>query len=183
MGFPSKLKNVNFHIDGIGFLGTIEEVELPKIALKTDDFRGGGMLGPVDIDMGLDKIELGATMAGLIAEAIAGFGATAIDAALTRFSGAYQDDQTGRVRAVEIACLGRWKEIDWGNAKPGDATQHKYKLGCSYFRLTVDSVDWMEIDLIGGTFVVFGVDRYAQIRAAIGGEGFAGLGLSVSVNF
>lgn len=168
MGFPSKLKNLNLYIDGNGYLGEIEEVELPKIMLKMDDFRGGGMLGPVEIDMGLDKIELGVTMAGLIAGVIASFGAPATDAALTRFAGAYQNDQTGQVQAVEIACLGRWKEIDWGNAKAGDNTQHKYKLTCTYYSLSVDGVPWMEIDLINAIFVVFGQDRYADIRAAIG---------------
>lgn len=168
MGFPSKLKNMNYFIEGFGYLGTIEEVEMPKIALKTDDWRGGGMLGPVDIDMGLDKIEIGATMGGLIASAIAGFGATAVDAVLTRFAGGYQNDQTGEVQTVEIAVLGRWKEIDWGNAKVGDGTSHKYKMGCSYFKLTVDGLDWMEIDLVNAIFIVFGIDRYAEIRAAIG---------------
>ena len=168
MGFPSKLKNLNLYIDGNGYLGEIEEVELPKIMLKMDDFRGGGMLGPVEIDMGLDKIELGVTMAGLIAGVFASFGAPATDAALTRFAGAYQNDQTGQVQAVEIACLGRWKEIDWGNAKAGDNTQHKYKLTCTYYSLSVDGVPWMEIDLINAIFVVFGQDRYADIRAAIG---------------
>ena len=168
MGFPFKLKNLNFYIDGTGYLGEVEEVELPKIMLKVDDFRGGGMLGMVDIDMGLDKIELGVTMAGLMAGVIAKFGAPAVDAALTRFAGAYQNDQTGQVQAVEIACLGRWKELDWGNAKAGDNTQHKYKLGCSYYKLSVDGVEWMEIDLVNAIFVVFGQDRYADIRAAIG---------------
>ncbi|WP_225206252.1 phage major tail tube protein [Novosphingobium huizhouense] len=169
MGFPSKLKQLDCFIDGQGHLGTVEEVELPKIALKTDDWRGGGMLGPVDIDMGLDKIEMGVTMGGLIEAAIRSFGASATDAALVRFAGAYQDDQTGAVRAVEVAVLGRLKEIDWGNAKTGDNTSHKYKYGCSYFRLTVDGVEWMEIDMINMIFRVFGADRYAEIRAAIGG--------------
>ncbi|WP_408586575.1 phage major tail tube protein [Novosphingobium sp.] len=169
MGFPSKLKQLDCFIDGQGHQGTVEEVELPKIALKTDDWRGGGMLGPVDIDMGLDKIEMGVTMGGLVESAIRSFGASAADAALVRFAGAYQDDQTGNVRAVEIAVLGRLKELDWGNAKVGDNTAHKYKYGCSYYRMTVDGVEWLEIDLINMIFRVFGVDRYAEIRAAVSG--------------
>ena len=34
--------------------------------------------------------------------------------------------------------------------------------------VTVDGEDWVEIDMIGGTFIVFGIDRRAEIRAAIG---------------
>jgi len=166
MGFPSKLKDVNFYVDGTGFIGEIDELGLPKIAIKTDSYRAG--LGEVDIDQGLDKIELDVIMGGLIADIIAGFGSTISDGVLTRFAGAYQDDQTGEVRAMEIACRGKWKEMDFGNAKRGGETAHKYKLGCSYYEMTVDGLQWMEIDLINRVFVVMGVDRYAEIRAAIG---------------
>jgi P2 family phage contractile tail tube protein len=64
--------------------------------------------------------------------------------------------------------MGRYTEIDFGNGKPGDNSTHKYKVGCSYYRLIVDGVDWIEIDLINMIFIVFGVDRYAEIRAALG---------------
>lgn len=182
MGFPSKLKNLNFYIDGVGYLGETEEVELPKVTLKTDDYRGGGMIGTVEIDMGVDKLELGVTMAGLIAGALKGFGLPAVDGVLTRFAGAFQNDQTGAVQTVEIACLGRWKEVDWGNAKAGDNTQHKYKLAVSYYRLTVDGVDWLEIDLVNAVFNVFGTDRYAQIRAALGVDGGFAPGVSLTAS-
>jgi P2 family phage contractile tail tube protein len=168
MGFPSKLKNMNLFLDGTGYLGTVEEVTVPKLTLKMDEWRGGGMLGPVMADMGLDKLEAEFTMGGLIAGALRQFGATALDAALLRFAGAYQDDSTGAVQAVEVVLLGRYSEIDMGNAKPGDNTQHKYKLACTYYKLTVDGLDWLEIDMLGGLFIVFGVDRYADIRDAIG---------------
>jgi P2 family phage contractile tail tube protein len=64
--------------------------------------------------------------------------------------------------------MGRYTEIDFGNAKSGDNTTHKYKLACSYYRLIVDGVDWIEIDLINMIFTVMGIDRYADIRAALG---------------
>lgn len=168
MGFPSKLKDMGLYLDGNDHRGEAAEVTVPKLMIKFEDWRGGGMLGPVPIDMGLDKLELEFTIGGLIASALRSFGAATHNAGLVRFAGAYQDDTTGEVQAVEIVVLGRYAEVDFGNAKPGDDTQHKYKMACSYYKLTVDGVDWIEIDLVAGIFKVFGIDRRAEIRAAIG---------------
>jgi len=168
MGIPSKLKNMNVFGDGVSYLGQVSEVTLPKLALKTEGYRGGGMIGEVELDMGLDKLELEFNAGGIITDLIGKFGASAHDATMLRFAGAFQSDQTGRVQAVEAVCRGRYTEIDMGKGKPGDDTEHKFKMSCSYFRLIVDGADLVEVDVIAGVFVVDGIDRYAEIRAAIG---------------
>lgn len=169
MGMPQKLKNMNLFLDGASHLGVVAELTVPKIALKMEDWRGGGMLGPIPIDQGLEKIEPEFTLGGLMATAIRQFGATTHDAVLLRWAGAFQEDGTGAVKAVEMICRGRYSELDWGNQKPGDDTEHKAKLACSYFKLSVDGQVWMEVDMLGAVFIVFGIDRYAEIRAALGG--------------
>lgn len=55
MGLPRKLKNLNTYVDGEGFLGTVAEFEEPKLAIATEEWRGGGMLGPVMLDKGLRR--------------------------------------------------------------------------------------------------------------------------------
>lgn len=168
MGFPAKLKNFNVFLDGTSYLGIATEVTPPKFAIKMEEWRGAGMIGPVMIDVGLDKMEVDFTLGGLATVPFRDFGATQYDAALLRFAGAYQDDSTGAINALELTVNGRYQEIDFGNAKAGADTEHKYKLVCSYVRLTVDGVTWAEIDLVAGTYLIFGQDRYAQIRAALG---------------
>jgi hypothetical protein len=169
MGFPSKLKDMNFFEDGTSFKGQIPEVTLPKLTMKLEEYRAGGMLGPVPINFGLEKIDLEFKAGGLVRELFRNFGATLADAKLNRFAGAYQDDSTGTVVACEIVTRGITAEIDMGTAKPGDDTEQTFKTACSYYKMTVDGEDWIEADMIGGTFIVFGVDRRAGIRAAIGG--------------
>jgi P2 family phage contractile tail tube protein len=169
MGLPSKLKNFNLFLDGVGHIGEIAEVTLPKLTTQVEDWRGGGMLGPIAADLGLEKLEAEFTAGGLIAAALRQFGAATHDAAQVRFAGAYQSDGTGRVQAVEAIMRGRYTEIDLGNAKTGSDTEHKYKLAASYYRLVVDGVAWIEVDLLAPSFIVFGQDRYAEIRAAIAG--------------
>ena len=168
MGFPSKLKDMNFFEDGTSYKGQIPEVTLPKLTMKLEDYRAGGMAGPVPIDFGLEKIELEFKAGGLVKGLFRQFGAVALDATLNRFAGAYQDDSSGAVVSCEIVTRGRTSEIDMGSAKVGDDTEQTFKTTCSYYKLTVDGEDWIEIDMIGGTFIVFGIDRRAEIRAAIG---------------
>lgn len=168
MGFPSKLKNMNLFGDGDSYLGTVAEVTVPKLTMKMEDWRGGGMIGPVQIDQGLDKINLEFKLGGVLAGPFRQFGASGHAAMLNRFAGAYQDDDSGAVQAVEVVTRGRISEIDPGNAKPGDDTEHTFKVACSYYKLVVDGVEWIEIDVVSGIFIVFGTDRYAEIRDAIG---------------
>lgn len=168
MGLPAKLKNMNLFHDGTSFLGMVPEVTLPPLKLMTEDFRGGGMLGPIPVDLGLDKLEMEFTAGGLMREPLRKFGVTAHDGVLLRFAGAYQADTTARVMAAEVIGRGRYTEMDMGNAKPGSDTEHKYKAGLSYYKLVIDGQQEIEIDMLNGVFNVGGADRYAEIRAAIG---------------
>ena len=168
MGLPSKLKNMNLFLDGVSHLGVVSEVTVPKLAIKMEEWRGGGMLGPIMIDQGLEKIETEFTLGGLMTSALRQFGATRHDAVLLRFAGAYQEEGAGQVKSVEMICRGRYSELDFGNAKPGDDTEHKSKLAVSYLKIDIDGRTWIEIDLLGAIFIVDGVDRYAEIRDAIG---------------
>lgn len=168
MGFPSKLKDMQFFEDGTSYKGQVTEVTLPKLTMKLEDYRAGGMGGPVPIDFGMEKLELEFKAGGLVRGLFRSFGAVAFDANLNRFAGAFQDDSTGAVVSCEVVTRGRTSEIDMGTNKVGDDTEQTFKTICSYYKLTVDGEDWIEIDFIAGTQIVFGVDRRAAIRAAIG---------------
>lgn len=168
MGFPSKLKDMNFFEDGTSFKGEIPEVTLPKLALKLEEYRAGGMLGPVPINFGVEKIEFEMKAGGLVRDLFRQFGATSLSGKLNRFAGAYQDDSTGAVVSCQVVTRGITSEIDMGTAKPGDDTEQTFKTFCSYYKLEVDGEEWIEIDMIAGIFIVFGNDRRAEIRAAIG---------------
>ncbi|MBI6358056.1 phage major tail tube protein, partial [Proteus mirabilis] len=52
MALPRKLKNFNLFMNGVNYVGVAEELTLPKITRKLEAYRGGGMNGSVQIDMG-----------------------------------------------------------------------------------------------------------------------------------
>lgn len=168
MGLPRKLKNMNAFVDGRSFLGVIAEFEEPKLAIKTEEYRGGGMLGAVMMDMGLEAMEAKIKMGGHEASLIRKFGTTRVDGVRLRLVGAYQRDDGGSAQAVECFIGGRFTEINPGTAKAGEDTEHEYTVPLSYYRREVDGRVEVEIDMVAGVFVVDGIDRYAEIRAIIG---------------
>ncbi|MEW4466296.1 phage major tail tube protein [Parasphingorhabdus sp. JC815] len=167
MSLPRKLKNLNASVDGKSYLGVIPEYVEPKLAIKMEEYRGGGMIGAVQIDMGLEPMEAELTMAGHTASLFRKFGTTDVEGVRVRLIGAYQSDDGGNAQAVEIYLGGRFQEIDPGTAKPGDDTEHKYKLPVAYYKRVVDGRTELEIDMLAGVFAVDGVDRYAEIMAII----------------
>lgn len=168
MGLPSKLKNFNLYNDGNSYLGVVAQFTQPKLSIATEDWRGGGMLGPVKVDMGLEAMEAEFAVGGIVKQLLRQFGLTRVDGVLLRLVGAYQSDDGGQVQQVEIVMRGRYQEIDMGDSKPGDDTEHKVKAPLVYYKQVVDGRTEMEIDMLNAVFLVDGIDRYAEIRAAIG---------------
>ncbi|SCU94352.1 Major tail tube protein [Cupriavidus necator] len=168
MALPRKLKHFNVFADGVTHAGEVEEITLPKLTRKLEEYRAGGMNGPIDIDLGNEKLELESTYGGLMRTILKQYGVTVADAAMVRFAGAYQRDDTGEVDAVELVVRGRHTEIDFGNAKAGDNSQFKVKSSLTYYKLTVNGEVWIELDHVNFIEVVFGVDRLAEQRRAIG---------------
>lgn len=167
MGIPKKLKNCNAHVDGVGYLGRIAEFEEPNLAIATEDYRGGGMIGPIKIDMGLEGMEAKLKMGGHEASLIRKFGTTRVDGVRVRLTGAYQADDGTPAQAVEIYIGGRFTEIAPGTSKPGDDTEQEYTVPLAYYRREVNGRVEVEIDMIAGRFLVDGLDRYAEIMAII----------------
>lgn len=167
MSLPRKLKNMNAYVDGASYIGIITEYVEPKLALNMEEFRGGGMIGPVMLDNGLEAMEAELTMAGHVAALVRKFGTTDVNGVRLRLVGAYQADDGSRAQAVEIYLGSRFQEIDPGTAKSGDDTEHKYKTPVAYYRRVVDGRTEIEIDMLRGVFIVDGVDRYAEIMDII----------------
>ncbi|NSX15613.1 phage major tail tube protein [Cupriavidus taiwanensis] len=168
MAMPRKLKNFNVFADGVSHVGECEEITLPKLTRKLEEYRAGGMNGPIDLDFGNEKLELETTYGSIMREILKQYGVTRSSAAMVRFAGAYQRDDTGDMDAVEVVVRGRHTELDFGTGKVGDSSQFKVKSSLAYYKLTINGEVWVEIDHENFIEVVFGVDRLAEQRRAMG---------------
>ncbi|WP_447884009.1 phage major tail tube protein [Serratia fonticola] len=171
MALPRKLKYLNLFNDGLSYMGIVSSVTLPKLARKLENYRGGGMNGSAPVDFGLDDEALNVEWAigGLPDDALWGqYAAASASTVPLRFCGSYQRDDTGDVVAVEIVLRGRHKEMDFGEQKQGEDTETKITTQCTYYKLTVDGKERIEIDTINMIERVNGVDMLERHRRNIG---------------
>lgn len=167
MGLPRKLKLMNVFGDGNSYHGQVNELEQPKLALKLEEYRAGGQIGAVKVNLGLEPLETTLKMGGFMTEFLKKFGSN-IDGVPLRFMGAYEQDDTGEVTSIEIVMRGRFGEIDSGTAKVGDDTEQSYTVPLSYYKVIENGSEIIEIDMLNSIFIVNGTDRLAEHRAAIG---------------
>lgn len=168
MALPRMLKDFNLFGPNGSYQGQVPELTMPELQRKMEEYRAGGMDGAIEIDLGQEKIELQWKAAGLVDNLFEHYGSPAHDAVQLRFTGSYEDDETGAGTAVEIVIRGRHKQINMGDAKPGDNNQIEITTAVSYYRLMVNNVDMIEIDVPGNVFKVNGNDRLAERRQRLG---------------
>lgn len=168
MGLPKKLRNFNMFGDGVSYMGQAGEITLPKLARKMEAWRGGGMAGEIESDMGQELLTMEHTYGGLMRPILEQYGTLKHDGVQLRFAGAYRSDDSDKSEAVEIVVRGRHKEIDMGSAKMGGETAFKVSTSLSYYKLTWNGEDVIEIDVLANVFKIKGVDLLADERKAIG---------------
>lgn len=168
MALPKTLKHFNMFIDGRGYAGRVEEVQLPKLSRKMIEYSAGGMLGPIEMDMGMEKLDGELTLAEFSRELLVTFGICDASGVLLRFRGAaIADDADCTTSAIEVVMRGRFKEIDMGTAKHGEKGQMKLSYTLTRFEYHENDVNLIEIDLINMIENINGVDRTKQTRDAL----------------
>lgn len=161
------LKNMNLFVDGRGYAGNVDELTLPKLALKTEEHRAGGMDAPVELDMGMEKLECDFTLSKFDKEVLKLFGLAPGNLVPLTMRGAVESDD-GVVTPVVVALRGIIREIDYGSWKPGDKATVKASLALRYYKLTHGDEVLHEIDTENMVRKVNGIDQLAAIKFALG---------------
>lgn len=164
---PEVLSNCAGFIDGVSFAGEMPSLTLPKVVLKTEAYRGGGMAGEVEIPTGVEKLEAGFITNGVRREALKFFGLSDRTACSAVFRGSFKGLK-GKVTPVIVTMRGGIKEVDMGDWKPGDKAETKHNMALTYYKLEVAGRVVYEIDMLGMVLVVDGVDQLADERSALG---------------
>jgi P2 family phage contractile tail tube protein len=169
---PKILKNFNAFVDGKGFAGRIEEIQLPKLTLKTEEFRAGGMDVPVQVDLGMEKMEAELTFAEYDPDLFRLFGITDNSGISFTLRGGMQG--SGNVESVVVNLRGIIKELDSGAWKAGEKSTLKCTVAAHYYRLTIggrsaaDNRELIEIDAENMIRKINGSDQLSSLRSAIG---------------
>ena len=164
---PETLANLNLFVDGVSFQGDVPSLTLPKLTLKMEEHRAGGMDLPVEMDQGMEKQEANFTTTGVRREALKFFGLADGTAFNGTFRGAFRGLK-GAIKPVIVTMRGSLKEVDLGDWKSGDKAEIKHALSLTYYKLEVDGRLIYEIDALGMKRVIDGVDQLAAQRTALG---------------
>ncbi|MGY2170549.1 phage major tail tube protein [Pseudomonas gingeri] len=164
---PETLSNLNLFVDGVSFQGDVPSLTLPKLTLKMDEHRGGGMDVPVELEMGMEKQEAAFTTTGVRRESLKFFGLADGSAFNSVFRGAYKGLK-GKITPVIVTLRGTLKEVDMGDWKSGEKAEIKHSVALIYYKLEVDGRVVYEIDALGMKRVINGVDQLAAQRQALG---------------
>lgn len=166
---PRKLKNFAVVVDGNQTAGVVDEITLPKLTRKMEDYRGGGMSGPVKVDLGMEAMEASLSFAEWNEKIIQHFGDCDVNGIPVRFVG-YQerDDGDCGFDSIEVVMRGRWSELDLGNAKTGEMNSLKATVPLAYFKYIQNGVVLVEIDPLAMVENIGGTDRLLQRRLSMG---------------
>ncbi|MCB1466654.1 MAG: phage major tail tube protein [Rhizobiaceae bacterium] len=155
-------------INDIGKIGTAPGFQPPEINVHTEEFRGGGMDGAVEVPMGMEKIEFDFdlhTWDDDIWENL-GFGPGSMDVPVT-FRG-YLLTPGGVEKGVIIETRSLLKSIKTNKVEAGKKVEMSIHLSASYYRQEINGTTHTEIDLFNKVTIIGGRDKSANARRILG---------------
>lgn len=163
-----KVLNANVYIDDVNFLGRALEVEVAKIAVKTTEHQTLGMVGPLELFQGIEKMECKIKWASFnqeLLERLSPVDALKLTVRVAKQS--YTNSSVSETKQVRFVMVGRMKELSSGTIKAGEGEMES-SFAIDYYKQIVDGSDVVEIDIPNYIYRVGGKDIYADVRAALG---------------
>jgi len=167
MAAEDVLKYLNLFVDGRGYAGKIEEYSAPDLTVATEEFRGGGMDVPVDIDMGLEKLTASFVLTSYDADVLALWGVKSGGSVQFTAKGSLED-QDGTTTAVAHKMRGKVVGLARGTWGSGAKPSLTVTVSLTYYKETHGDRDICEIDAVNMVRMIDGVDQLAEHRANIG---------------
>lgn len=165
---PRILKNINLFADGRNYMGKVTAVTLPKLTSKTEEYRGGGMGGPIEYTMGFEKLTASFTLSDMDKHVMKFAGLQAHHAFGCQMRGVIEDEQ-GNIGSIVGTLRGKITELDLGEMKPGEKAEMKISMAVNYYELKVDDETVHSIDVVNNVYTIGGVDQMIAHRAILEG--------------
>ena len=161
------LKYLNLIVDGRGYAGKIEEYNAPDLTLSTEDFRGGGMDAPINIEMGMEKLTCSYVLTSYDADVLALWGVKQGSGLQLAARGSLES-LDGTTKPVVHNMTGKLISLARGTWGSGSKPSLTITQSLTYYREVHDGRTINEIDVINMVRVIDGVDQLAEHRANIG---------------
>jgi hypothetical protein len=160
------LKNFNLLLDGTGYLGKVEEVTLPNTAWKIEEFQGGGMLAPLSVKMGMEKLTTSFVIKSFETKVISALGGPSNKDLSLTVRGAVEDNNS--TTPIRVEMRGIVTGVEPGSLKVGEAAGLTCNMDLNYIKFLENNKEVYEIDIPNHVFRLGGVDHLAEERKALG---------------
>lgn len=169
MAIPKTLRNFNLFLAKKGstadnYAGLITEINLPKLSLKTEEYRAGGMDASIPIVVGMDSLNCDFSLAEYSQSMLNLFGFFDYETNLT-LRGAFDDGE--KVYSTVVKLNGLIKETDFGLWKTGNLVTLKVSFIATYYQLTFNDKEIIEIDIPNMVRKIGGNNQLAGWKSAI----------------
>lgn len=164
---PRILRNFNCFVNGIGYAGRVSEVEMPELKVKTEEYRGGGQDGNVELDVGIDTLTAKFTFGEYNSQILGLWGNLDGNAARIQLRGALQRDGETAV-AMIVDMHGGFKTNTLGKWKAGDLSQNEAEMTIRYLKIQIGDDVPVEIDVDNMIRKNINGDQLISQRAAMG---------------
>lgn len=158
------LRNCNIFVDRVSQIGQASEITLPVPTEKLEEIRNAGMVMPIDVPMGYEKLEAGFKLTSFDPVVIKLFGlAVGVNKEFLAAGALAHED--GRVFSATAYMVGRLTAFDPGAWAPGEKAETEYSISIRKYRLEVEGNVLVEADPFDVS--VGGVSQTASIRRAL----------------
>jgi P2 family phage contractile tail tube protein len=160
--------NFTASIDGTSLNGQVEELKLPDLKIKSEEFRAAGMDGPVGVDMGMEGMEVTLTVMSWSPDMLRNLGMGIGSSIPITVRGALRDELTNVTSQAMYKLQGRVMGINGAQLKAGERPKLELSINVHRYEHLVNKETVLLIDLVNMIRFVGGVDQLAPTRLALG---------------
>jgi hypothetical protein len=159
------LRNCTIFVDRISKIGQASEMELPVPKEKVEELRNAGMVMPIEVKLGYEKIDMKFKMTAFDPQVLKLFGLRIGDTREFMITGALVDED-GTVHSAVAYARGFMREVKADSWKPGDKkNENDYEVSVRSYKLEIDGNPIIEMDPF--EVRIGGVSQTADIRRAL----------------
>ncbi len=158
------LRNCTIFVDRVSQVGQASEITLPVPEETVEDLRNAGMVMPIEVKLGYEKLELGFKMTSFDPDVLKLFGLRIGDVREFMVTGALVDED-GTTHSAVAYVRGFLKKPEADTWKPGEMSSNDYQVSIRSYKLEVDGNPIIEMDPF--EVRIGGVSQTADIRRAL----------------
>lgn len=158
------MRNCTIFTDQTSQIGQAKEMTLPVPTEKMEELRNAGMVMPIDVPMGFEKLEAGFKLTSFDPSVISLFGLEIGVEKNFMITGALVSED-GTVASAVATISGRLNKQDAGSWSPGEMAESDFGISVRSYRLEVDGK--VIVEMTPFDVSINGVSQTAKIRQAL----------------